>query len=305
MESLHKGLPRNPGFTRRKARDAIVGAVANDKGERRPEPLHIGASETIPVRAEVGVVVRVAEVVQTPSRWVSEHFPSYFRWLASFDLIVTIMLGFTMIQVEEYAAAMVCWVATLLVIVAKVIIRKEWTTRRKLTLCLAGAAVVTLAIVWTTAKRADRPWSALPRHPPGVPGPGIEQKVHQKVAAVTLKIQDKIREAGTIEQEIRGRFPIVASSTKINTVDRRPLSDFAKRIEDWKSETEAMLKSDLPSSGADTKFATFHPNIDKHRPELYEYGRLVEMRQNLVDILTNVEAYAGRAAKAEGMPASE
>jgi len=70
-----------------------------------------------------------------------------------------------MIQVEEYAVAMACWVAALLVIVAKVIIWKGWATGRKFMLCLVAVAVCGLAIVWTTAKRADRPWSALPRRP--------------------------------------------------------------------------------------------------------------------------------------------
>src|SRR2546422_277311 len=148
---------------------AIVGAVANDKDDRKPQTLLLKGSDEVVVRdAEVGaVVVRLAEVVQIPSRWLSEHLPGSLRWLASFEWIVPVGAGFTMIQVEEYAFATACWAASLLVIVAKVITWKGWATRRaltfltRLTLCLTAVAVFGLAIVWTTAKRADRPWSAL------------------------------------------------------------------------------------------------------------------------------------------------
>ncbi|MBZ5631238.1 MAG: hypothetical protein LAO06_20485 [Acidobacteriia bacterium] len=77
--------------------------------------------------------------------------------------------GFTMIQVEEYAAAVFFWVVLALVLVARIIGRPsdpKHPVRTIITrICLGFSAIgfSVLLITWTNIKRSDRPWSAFPR----------------------------------------------------------------------------------------------------------------------------------------------
>ncbi len=107
--------------------------------------------------------------------WASTslHIPS--KW-ANAGFIVVLGLGMTFIQVDEYALAVALWVASATVLFAKAIHWKGVEGRPNITraaragLAVAAIAFVPLSVIWTQAKRGDKPWTALmaghkPRRP--------------------------------------------------------------------------------------------------------------------------------------------
>jgi len=66
--------------------------VAKDEDDGKSRTIMVKTADEIVVSgAEVGVVVRVAEVVQTPSRWLFAHLPASLRWLASFEWVAPVV----------------------------------------------------------------------------------------------------------------------------------------------------------------------------------------------------------------------
>ena len=118
----------------------------------------------------------------------------------------------------------------------------------------------------------------------GEPASSFPEPVISRVRKVTPQLQVQIGVADKIEYDMRGSPPRTEDQVKA----------YAKRIEDWRTDVDALLRREMPKSGADSKFKTFHPQVGRG-PSYYEYQRLIEMRANLVSILENLESFVRRS----------
>jgi hypothetical protein len=96
------------------------------------------------------------------------------RRAAGLSVVAAVTFGFGMIQVDEYAVAMLCWFISALVLIAKAINWEGLRDRPVLTVMGRGAwlcgsvALLILLYRWTEIKRGDKPFSILiaPKIPP-------------------------------------------------------------------------------------------------------------------------------------------
>jgi hypothetical protein len=120
------------------------------------------------------VGARIANRMQSPTEWVARRLHVSTQWVAGFQFIVLIGLGFTMIQVDEYAFAGFFWTASALVLIARAIHWEGIQSHRGLTRFIRiawsfGAFVFFIfMVVWTNAKKSDKPWSNLSSRKPTI-----------------------------------------------------------------------------------------------------------------------------------------
>jgi len=78
-------------------------------------------------------------------------------WLSAIGVAGVVALGFTMIQVDEYAAATALWCLGFVVVMARAVATRGTTWR------YASAVALVMTIIlcrWTGIKRGEKPWSA-------------------------------------------------------------------------------------------------------------------------------------------------
>jgi hypothetical protein len=125
---------------------------------------------------------RVLAITESVGR--SLHISS--KWAAGAGFIVLLGIGMTFIQVEEYGLAVLLWVASAIVLFSKAIHWTGFQDRPKATQVirilwlLIAVSFVPLSIMWTQAKRSEKPWTAF-----RWPGRRIVAKVDKGTTSAT------------------------------------------------------------------------------------------------------------------------
>jgi len=170
-----------------------------------------------------------------------EHFPRLSRWAAKLNFVVFITLGLTMIQVDEYGFAIFFWLASALVLTAKALSWKGIRGHPRLSNILKtvfsfGALMfLILTIIWTRAKRSDKPWTNLaaywmvqPLPPSPMTRPEPPSVVEAPKSKPRLTAKPKLQNLSA-SQPIRGQarllfsFPVRFASDVPRTSTRLPL----------------------------------------------------------------------------------
>lgn len=118
----------------------------------------------------VGSLAAVSERLQVFNLWLVAKLrlsPEWARQIVKVEVTTLLVGGATMIQLAEYALAIMFWIMLALIWISKII---NWKTvfgsRTRRLLVKALNAVLALAatttmIAWTNVKRGDEPWTAL------------------------------------------------------------------------------------------------------------------------------------------------
>jgi len=108
--------------------------------------------------------------VLSATDWIGKQLHISSKWASRFGFVVLWGVGMTFIQVDEYFFALVCWIASAIVLLSKAI---HWQplsqftapTRirtRKAFYVLAAILFVPVSVIWTQAKRGNKAWTNLP-----------------------------------------------------------------------------------------------------------------------------------------------
>ena len=133
--------------------------------------------DTVPIPPESrlgegppGVVRSLSGRVLAILAWIARPLHISSRWASRFGFIVGFGMGLAMIQVDEYAMALVIWTMSAVVLVSKAI---HWqgfkdhvilTRTGRMIYVFSALGFLVLSAIWTQTKRGDKPWTNL-MHP--------------------------------------------------------------------------------------------------------------------------------------------
>jgi hypothetical protein len=109
---------------------------------------------------------KLAELVLGFTDWIGRQLHISSQWASRAGFIILWGLGMTFIQVDEYALALVLWVLSSVVLLSKAvhwqgISGKVGLTRfLRILYILAAISFMPVSILWTQAKRGEKPWTA-------------------------------------------------------------------------------------------------------------------------------------------------
>jgi hypothetical protein len=177
-----------------KGRGTVAPVATADPEPEDPEVLLISVSEAIAVRDEANALVRIAERIQAPSRWMAGHLPRGLRWLAQFEWFSAIGFGVAAIQVDEYLVADICWLIGVVILIAKIV---TWRGRTAKVLATVAAVVMLVGLMaWTSTKKADKAWSIVFASPSATRADG----------AAELELKKTVQELITSGEDVRDAF---------------------------------------------------------------------------------------------------
>jgi len=99
--------------------------------------------------------------------WIGTQFHVSSKWASRFGFIVLWGAGMTFIQVDEYAAALILWTLSSIVLLAKAIHWQGIKGKPRLTRVLRviylflALGFIPISVTWTQAKKGDKSWTAM------------------------------------------------------------------------------------------------------------------------------------------------
>jgi hypothetical protein len=108
-------------------------------------------------------------------------------------------------------------------------------------------------------------------------------KYNARLEAVASYLAEQIGEASTFEERLRRLDDMTAPS-------------IGKEVEGWKGVVESALRTRLPGTHADVRFGKATGPTGRG-DAVFEHGRLLALRGNLMAILDNLPAYVERSLK--------
>jgi hypothetical protein len=151
------------------------------------------------------------------------------------EILFLVSFGFTMIEVDEYAAAIAVWIVLCFFWFAKVLDWKGLTGRvrtsvfLKLGHAIGVVGVCTLLIVWTNIKRDDKAWTALSKtHKPvsnSAHGPTTAAKPSEPEDNSQRALTESQPTTGPNINEVRFVFSVLPRSVSVDSnqfwIDRK------------------------------------------------------------------------------------
>ena len=119
--------------------------------------------------------------------WIGQQMHVSSKWASRAGILILWGIGMTLVEVDEYAAALVLWILSVIVLLSKAIHWNGMADHPKLTrwirfLYVLGAiAIIPVSVVWTQSKRGEKPWTAL--RVPGISSCSIYAQASSEIVA--------------------------------------------------------------------------------------------------------------------------
>lgn len=110
-------------------------------------------------------VSKISTWVLASINWIGLQLHISSKYAAGAGMLVLWGVGMTLIQVDEYACAIACWILSALVLISKAVHlegsseRPAWMKFKRFGYGIGAIVFLCISIVWTQAKRGDRPWT--------------------------------------------------------------------------------------------------------------------------------------------------